>query len=226
MSPRHTTCRRRPRPGNALLEFVLTLPIIIFVTGLTIYMAIGMLTKQQTLVEARHRLFSSAGHGHWIPMNLEGWEPEDFEDDGTQRPRGTGEALNRLRPDVEPHTIEKTDNALAVDFWDRIWGNLPARHEMHAHRSFETQGSLWNFINRSTHAACYRDSSPWHYAHLDLWKVARSGPLQVIYRAFKDNLEPDVAEHFEPTREDIINRWFHAGDAADEEEQDEDEGED
>ena len=59
---------RRRAPGNALVEFVLTLPIIFFMTGLTIYMSMAMLSKQQALVEARYRLYRTATNGYWPPM--------------------------------------------------------------------------------------------------------------------------------------------------------------
>jgi len=201
---------RGTRRGNALLEFVLTLPIIIFITGLTMYISFGMLSKQRALVDARRALWRSAGHGHWTAMRLEGHTPGQVEDDGTKRPRGTGEELDRLRPDVEPDTIARTADPQARDYWFRIWDNLPGRHESHAQRSFKTSGSLWNFIHRTAKAEHWRDSSPWHFAHLDAWKIARSGPLQEIFQAFRDHLEmARFAPHFEQTRDDIMNRWWH-----------------
>ena len=199
--------------GNALLEFVLTLPIIIFVTGLVIYMSLALLTKQQTIVEARHQLWHAVGYGGWSPMRLEGWEPDTGGDpEWGNRPRGTGEELDRLRQNVEPDTIRKVSSPRARDYWDRLWGNLPGRHETHASRSFETQGSLWNFIERTALADHWRDSSAWPFDHLDAWKIARSGPLRVIFESFRDNLSGDVADHFKPTRDDIIQRWWHGSD--------------
>ena len=47
----NTTARnrgaRRKARGNALLEFLLTIPIIVFVAGLTIAMSFAMLAKQK-----------------------------------------------------------------------------------------------------------------------------------------------------------------------------------
>ena len=202
-----TGCR-----GNALLEFVLTLPIIFFLTGLTMYLSFGMLSKQKALVDARRALWRSAGHGQWTEMRLEGHTPGLVEDDGTNRPRGTGEELDRLRPDVEPRTIVKTTNPRAQDYWYRIWDNLPGRHEAHASRSFADRvpGSMWGFLRKDTRAEHWRDTSPWHFHHLDAWKIARSGPLREIFQAFRDNLETArFAPHFEPTRDDVMNRWWH-----------------
>ncbi|HUW99957.1 MAG: hypothetical protein WBD63_08370 [Phycisphaerae bacterium] len=206
---------RRHRRGNALLEFLLTLPILIFVTGLTIYMSLAMLTKQQALVDARHQLWHAAQYGGWSALKLEGWtptQPTGDEEDYGNRPRGGGDELERLRPEIEPATVQKTSNADALEYWERLWGNLPGRHETHAERSFETQGSMWDFLARTAQAVHWRDSSPWHFHHLDAWKIARSGPLREIFDPFSEYLGGDVAEHFRDTRDDIIKRWFHGYD--------------
>jgi len=216
-----TPKRRRARKGNALLEFVLTLPIIIFMAGLTMYMSFAMLTQQKALVACRRSLWRSAGHGHWTPMKLEGTEPilDDIDDD-THRPRGAGEELERLRPEVEPETLARTSNPRAREYWFRIWDNLPGRHESEASRSFKTTGRLWNFIRRTSHAKHQRDSSPWHFYHIDAWKIARAGPLKEIFDAFYDHLEMETfAPHFEPTRDDIMRRWWHGDDVLREEDQ-------
>ncbi|KPK48569.1 MAG: hypothetical protein AMK72_06620 [Planctomycetes bacterium SM23_25] len=212
--------RRRARRGNALLEFVLTLPIIIFMAGVTMYMSFAMLAKQQALVLCRRSLWASAGHGHWTSMKLEGTLPGMNEDDGTKRPRGHGEELDRLREDVEPETIATTTNPRAREYWFRIWDNLPGRHESEASQSFKRSGRLWNFIKRTAHADHKRDSSPWHFYHLDAWKIARAGPLREIFEAFHEHLEMETfAPHFEPTREDIMRRWWHGDDILQEEDQ-------
>ena len=214
--------RGRARRGNALLEFALTLPIIIFMAGLTMYMSFAMLTKQKVLVDCRRNLWASAGHGHWTDLKLEGYTPsEPEEDDGTHRPRGAGEELDRLQRDIQNDALAETANPKAREYWYRLWANLPGRHESEASRSFETSGSLWNFIDRTAHAKHLRDSSPWHFYHIDAWKVARSGPLKEIFEAFRDNLEMEqFAPHFEPTRDDIMRRWWHGDDILAEEDQD------
>ena len=208
---------RSARRGNALLEFLLTLPILIFVTGLTIYMSLAMLAKQQALVQARHHLWHAARHSDWSPLKLEGWapvEPDDEEDYGN-RPRGSGDELERLRSEVEPATLQRTSDADAREYWERFWGNLPGRHETHAAWSFEAEGSLWDFLNRTALAAHWHDSSPWRFYHLDAWRIARSGPLRPVFESFGTYLGGSVADHFRPTRDDIINRWFHGQDVLD-----------
>jgi hypothetical protein len=204
--------------GNALLEFLLALPIVVFLTGLAIYMSLALLTKQQVIVEARHRLWQGAQHGHWSDLNLDpNWDPRAGT--GTNdMPRGRGEELDRLRPEVEPPTLASSSNPGAVDYWLRVYGNLPGRHQAQASRWFQTQGSLWSFLNRQAASEYWRDSSPWHFHHLDAWKIARSGPLKPIFESFRHNLQGDVAEHFKEVRDDILHRMFHAsGDELDDE---------
>jgi len=201
---------RRPRAGNALLEFILTLPIVIFVAGLTIYMSMAMLTRQQTLVDARRVVLNASNTDNgWSSMQLETWLPGLRRNLRANLPRGTGEELERLRREIEPDTVAKTSNALARDYWNRIWINLPGRREVHTSRSFTTQGRMWDFIDKTATADRWADTSPWYFHDLDTWQIARSGPLEDIFKAFYNNLQGPVAAHFQPTRDDIIQRWWH-----------------
>jgi len=202
--------RNRARRGNALLEFVLTLPIVVFLAGLAIYMSLAMLAKQQAVRASRHSLWSEAQHGHWSDLNLdEGWDPLAGAGD-RDHPRGRGEELERLRQEIEPATIARTSNPDAQTYWYRLWGNLPGRHRSFAAKTFEARGSLWDFLDRRAESEYFRDSSPWHYYHIDAWKIARSGPLRHIFDSFRENLQGDVAEHFKEVRDEIIRRMFHA----------------
>ena len=215
MSPTrcHLRTVRRRAPGNALLEFALTLPIIIFMTGVTIYMAMAMLTKQQAVVEARYHLWIAA-NGSWAPMKLEGWAPTGNLPDpsGGDMPRGSGDELTRLYPEVFQPALNATTSSMAQDYANRIWGNLPGRQHTHAERSFQSRGGLWDFIDHTATSDHYRDTSPWHFYDLDAWKIARTGPCKAIFEAFRDNLPATVAPHFKPTRDDIYNHWWHAND--------------
>jgi hypothetical protein len=213
MGPRGRRAGRRSggaRRGNALLEFVLTLPIIIFMAGLTIYMAKAMLTRQTALVEARHHLFDAA-NGGWSPMILPDTVPveDPVRDHAGDMPRGTGEELDRLKSDVESPTLAATPDDHG--YWQDIWDNLPGRHHTHQDESFKV-AKMWNFIDTTASADFYRDSSSWHFNHLDAWRIARSGPLKEIFNAFHDNLPPDVPAPFKQTRDDIFYRWWHGGD--------------
>jgi hypothetical protein len=212
-----TTRRRagRARRGNALLEFVLTLPIIIFIAGLTLYMSIAMMTKQTAVVEARHKLWSTA-HGGWsmmriyTPAGTDAYQMGPRPDSGDM-PRGSGEELDRLRPEVEPSTLATTSNALARQFWQDTWNNLPGRQHVEDKEKFEV-APMWNFIDTNTSSDHYRDSDVWKFYHMDQWRIARGGPVKEIFDAFNNNINigTPVPEPFKKTRDDIIKRWFHA----------------
>jgi len=211
--------RRRARPGNALIEFVLTLPIIVFMCGTTMYMSFAMLTRQQALIEARYRIWNSANNDPWSRMKLEGFDPVGSTPPARvgwgSKPRGYGEELDRLRADVNAKSVARATNAQARDYWERLWDNLPGRSTIQVSRTFKSSGSLWNFIDHTTTADHFRDSSPWHYYHIDAWKIARSGPLRDIFLAFRDNLQGQVAPHFQTTRDDILHRWWDTNDLSD-----------
>jgi len=202
---------RRPKAGNALIEFILTLPIVIFVAGLAIYMSMAMLTRQQALVDARRIILNASNTDDgWSSMKLETWLPGIRRSMRLNLPRGTGEELDRLRQEIEGDTIARTSNALARDYWNRIWENLPGRREVHTSRSFTTKGRMWDFIEKTATADRWADTSPWYFHDMDTWQIARSGPLAKIFEAFYDNLSRgQVAPHFQPTRDDIIQRWWH-----------------
>ena len=206
---------RRRAPGNALVEFVLTLPIIFFMTGLTIYMSMAMLSKQQALVEARYNLYRTASNGYWPPMigvALTDTSYTNSPRDGDM-PRGSGPELDRLYPEVAPQALASTSNGQAREYWQRIWTNLPGRHETRAEKSFETKGRMWDFIERPARANHVRDSSPWYFDHLDAWRIARAGPLAELFGIFRLEFENSSGlNQFESTRKEFFRRLFHAGD--------------
>jgi len=215
--------RRRRARGNAILEFVLTLPILFFVTGLTMYMAIAMLTKQHAVLEARCNLWESGGW-YWPPMKLEGYTPLPVSSpipvpaNAGDMPRGSGDDLAWLIPEIEPKILATTTNPEARNDWAQIRDNMPGRHQTHTSESFTTDGQMWNFIDKTASGDHYRDSSPWHYDHLDIWKIMRCEAAKEIWQDFYTHLyspPPMTSEPFYDTCHDILNRWFEAKDILD-----------
>ena len=204
--------RRRPAAGNALIEFILTLPIVVFVAGLTIYMSTAMLTRQQALFEARHIILNSSNTDDgWSSMKgLETWLPGVGGHHANDNlPRGTGEELDRLRADIYNDTFAKCSSAAARDYGELIWSNLPGRRDVHTSASFTTSGRMWDFIEKTVTADRCGDTSPWYYHDLDTWQMARASALQDVFKAFYSNLQGSVAPHFQATRDDIVQRWWH-----------------
>lgn len=236
MNSTNSTIRRRHRArGNALIEFALTLPIIFFLIGLVMYMGLAMLTKQQSLVAARHNLWHAAAW-YWPPMKLEGYTPPanpSAPADAGDMPRGEGEDLARLLDDLQKPPgppSSWSSNGAACNYWSRIWGNLPGRHHTEASRSFDpTAGPIYNWINRTATSEHFRDSSPWHFYHLDAWRIARSGPLNEVAAAFINTLQahpaaveppkgqPYPLDFYSGVRDQIIKRWWHGSDVLDDE---------
>ena len=201
---------RRPRPGNALVEFILTLPIVVFVAGLAIYMSSAMLTRQQALIDARRVVLNASNTDDgWSSEKLELWLPGLGRHGRVDLPRGTGAELDQLRQEIYNDTVGRATGPAAVDYWARIWTNLPGRREVHTSRSFTTKGKMWDFIEKTATADRYADTSPWYFHDLDTWQIARSGPLQDVFKAFYYNLQGPVAPHFQATRDEVISRWWH-----------------
>jgi hypothetical protein len=211
------TRRRRSasaRPGNALIEFLLCIPVIVFIAGLTMYMSMAMVTRQDALVEARYELWTSASNNAWSLEQLDGFDPSSFTPPKTgygQKPRGYGEELDRLRPEVEPKALAATQDTKAGDYWRRLWDNLPGRSNIEVSKTFTSSGKMWDFIDHTAMAQHWRDASEWRYYHLDAWKIMRTGPLQEIYNAFNDHLQASVAPHFQQVHDDIMSRWWDTG---------------
>jgi hypothetical protein len=212
----------RTRRGNALIEFLLTVPILGFMMALTVYMSFAMLTRQQAIIEARAKLWHSVNNDAWSAMKLEGYDPNAGgappQTGWGDKPRGSGEELTRLQPDIQQTTIARVSSAKGRDYWERLWENLPGRSDIKVSRSFKTSGTVWDFIDHNASGDHTRDSSAWHFYHLDAWKIARSGPLSEIFNAFDKNMNTEGGlGFFDKTRDDIIKRWWHGTDILDSE---------
>jgi hypothetical protein len=183
---------------------------------------------------ARHNLWHAAGW-YWPPMQLEGYTPAadpTAPANAGNMPRGEGEDLARLLEDLQKPPgppSSWSSNGAARNYWSRIWGNLPGRHHTTASQSFETEGAMWNWIHKTATSEHFRDSSPWHFYHLDAWKIARSGPLNEIAAEFINTLlahpagqeppkgQPYDLDFYNGVRDDIIRRWWHGSDVLDDE---------
>jgi hypothetical protein len=171
-------------------------------------MSTAMLTKQKTLISARHSLWNSAAHRAWTQMNLDpGWNPAASGGQEGDMPRGTGEGLDQLQNRIEPPILQQADNADAIEYFQRVWGNLPGRHEQHSRTGFSTGAPLWSFLNRTVEGDHYRDSSPWPIWHLNAWKICQENTLLEFRETFHAELDV-VQEPFEYTRDLILNNLF------------------
>ncbi|MDK1032318.1 MAG: hypothetical protein QGD94_09955 [Planctomycetia bacterium] len=190
------------------MEFCMSLPIIIAVVGLTIYFSFAMLTKQETLIAARHSLWNAAAYGAWSQMNLDpNWNPTEGTSQGGNTPRGVGKGLDDLAQRIQPAILALSGNGVATDYFDRVWGNLPARHEQHSTKQFDTKTQLWSWLDSTVKAAHYRDSSEWTIWHINAWKICQENTLADFHKVFHGELDV-VEEPFEYTRDRILKNLF------------------
>jgi hypothetical protein len=192
------------------------LPIIMMLAGLTMFMSFAMLARQEALIDARYRVWSSANNNAWSLENLEGFDPVAWTPPAKvgygSMPRGYGEELDLLRQDIDSKMLSTSDNSRADNFWQRLRDNLPGRSSINVSKQWQSTGQLWwAHLDHTATAAHFRDASEWRYYHLDAWQIARSGPLQDIYNAFNSNLNGQVFPYFQATRNDIMLRWWDTG---------------
>lgn len=198
-----------------MAEFILMLPVMIFIVALGTYLAIGMRTKQLTLIDARFDLWRHINHWwHRWDDSSHGWSewnPDATGEIGTgaaggNRPRGTGEALEYLYENAGVHARNATNNSQADALFRRIWNNLAGRHEVRRSQTFQTV-DLVDFLEGPVKAKHVMDSSTWPIAHERYWMLAQYGPMKVINGIFHEGLQ-DVPPEFMRMREEVLHNWF------------------
>ncbi|MBN2584241.1 MAG: hypothetical protein JXL80_14355 [Planctomycetes bacterium] len=207
---------RRPyRRGAAMVEFLLMIPIIVFVISIGCYMAIGMRCKQDTLVRSRYDLWLNINQWwHDWDEEVTHWSAWDTGANGSipspvnegNRPRGTGEALEHLYDEAGREAYETSSNMETQDYFRRIWNNLPGRHVVRRTRTLETSEAV-SFLESDVHGRHIMDSSTWPVAHLRLWYFAQYGPMKEINDIFHDELD-DMPDEYKRVREEILHNWF------------------
>lgn len=206
--------RRRER-GGAMVEFILMIPLMIFIVVLGTYLALGMRTKQLVLVDARFDLWRNINNWwrYWDDSS-HGWPEWDANAigeigggaDSSNRPRGTGEALDYLYENAGAYARDVTTNSQADEYFRRIWNNLPGRHEVRRGQMLQS-AEMTSFLDGEVKARHVMDSSAWPIAHLRLWILAQHGPMKEINEIFHEELQ-DVPPEFMRMREEVFHNWF------------------
>jgi len=198
-----------------MVEFILMLPLMIFIAVLGTYLALGMRTKQLTLIDARFDLWRNINHWwHYWDDSSHGWsewDPDATGEIGTgaaggNRPRGTGEALDYLYENAGAEARNMTNNSEADEYFRRIWNNLPGRHEVRRGQMLRT-AELVDFLEGEVKARHLLDSSAWPIAHERFWILAQHGPMKEINEIFHEELE-DVPPEFMRMRDEVLHNWF------------------
>jgi len=211
----HAPARRKTRPGGAMVEFLLMIPILLFIMALGGYMALGMRTKQDTLVRSRYDLWRNINQwwhdwddavAYWSDWDPTASGPIGTPVDTSNRPRGSGEALEYLYKEAGDDAYGMTDNAQAQAFFRTIWNNLPGRHVVRRGRTLEA-AEIVRFLSSEIRGRHQMDSSTWPIAHLRLWYFAQYGPMQEINGIFHDELA-DVPDEFKRVRDEVLHNWF------------------
>jgi hypothetical protein len=198
-----------------MFEFLLMVPLLMFILALGGYLALGMRSKQDTLVRSRYDLWLNINQWwHNWTEEVTHWSAWDTGADGPigsaantgNRPRGTGEELEYLYKEAGADAYNATDNTMARAYFRTIWNNLPGRHVVRRSRTLETASAV-EFLASEIRGQHTMDSSTWPVAHLRLWHFAQQGPMKEINQIFNEELQ-DVPDEYKRARAEILHNWF------------------
>lgn len=224
--------RRRSCRGEAMLEFVGVLPILLFIFGMAAFLGIGLNVKEGSQVEVRQNLWEQAArHGWWHHYNTASrsdgtWTPWDpfangnigsGTSTGTEyKPRGTGEELDYLYSNAGDQAMAVTGNAMAEDYYRRVWNNLCGRHFCESVKEYRTGSDMFKWLDatergpgddRRINSPYYSDSPTWVHGQIPLWLIAQYGPMVRIRSAFETHLAP-VPQEFRRMAKELLHAWF------------------
>jgi len=214
--------------GSAMLEFVLFLPIMLFIGGLAIYLALGIYVKERSWVKVRQEVWNGSGRNQrnegtdWQPYSTSrrtdgSWSPWDpfatgdiGEGAGTStkaEPRGEGDELDYLFDNAGSNALSATSEPLAVDYFHRIWNNLCGRRLATVSANYRTNEDMYKWMNATVTTQYASDTPTWVHGQLPIWLIAQYGPMAEIKAAFDLHLTGVPAE-FNRMAEELRHSWF------------------
>jgi hypothetical protein len=211
-----------------MVEFVLLLPLIILVCGLSMYLAMGLSTKEDLVVHTRYKVWRDAQDTYMMPnwfwrddLNDGTWSPYDPTANGqagtgtgnpdANRPRGTGDALAYALTNAGDAAYSAANNNAAQDLFNRVWNNLPGRYDVKQNVYFSSATPLYSYLNGTIYSELQNDTADWTHGQLPLWIIAQSGPMQQINSIFTNTLGQNAAnlpEPFQRMGEEVLHGWF------------------
>ena len=206
-----------------MFEFLLLLPIILFLTGLAAYLGMGLDIKQDTQIQVRASVWEEAARRGWwhhydTASRQDGtwpaWDPYANgsigvgADTGTdEKPRGTGDEFDFLYSNAGDQAMAITGNSMAQDYYRRIWNNLCGRHWCHKEQRFDTTSQMYTWLRGNIRSEYRNDSPTWVHGQLPPWLIAQHGPMVRIKTAFETHLAP-VPPEFRRMAKELLHAWF------------------
>jgi len=223
---------RRRVPGAAMVEFVLLLPIIILITGLSMYLALGLSTKEDLAVHTRYQVWRDLQDSYMSPTwwwrdDMGGdpnstrwdgtWSPGDLTANGApgtgcgtqSQPRGTGDALDYVLANAGQEADSFTSNPAAQQLFNLAWNNLPGRYDVRQSVDYESATPLYKYLNGNIYCELQIDTPDWTHGQLPLWVIAngQDGPMSQVRQIFTNALA-NVPEPFQKMNQEVIHGWF------------------
>jgi hypothetical protein len=211
-----------------MLEFLLFLPIMLFIGGLAIYLALGIHVKERSWVKVRQEVWNSGGRNQnnngtdWQPYYTAGrtdgswspWDPSATGDIGDgaatsteAEPRGTGEELDYLFTNAGSNALSATGESLSIDYFHRIWNNLCGRRLATVSGRYTTHSDMFEWMDATIRTQYASDTPTWVHGQLPIWLIAQYGPMAEIKAAFDRHLST-VPPEFDRMASELRHSWF------------------
>jgi hypothetical protein len=219
-----------------MVEFVILLPFIILITGLGMYLALGLTAKEDLLVQTRcnvwnHSLGNTTDQGPWqsFDPNATGAAGSGTSDEDPDHPRGTGDALDYALANAGQEAESAATNNAAQDLFNRVWNNLPGRNDLKKSVDYEKATPAFNFLNGNINYELQLDTADWVHGYnayyvfdasqpfqvqpgdsrqLPLWAIAQYGPMQQINTIFTQTFGSNLPEPFQRMGQEVLHGWF------------------
>ena len=230
------TNKGRRRPGAAMVEFVILLPIIILIIGLSMYLAMGLAAKENLVVQTRYLAWNhSQGDtndpGTWpsFDPNATGAAGSGTSNEDPNHPRGTGDALNYALANAGQQAESSISNNSAQDLFNRVWNNLPGRNDAIKNDDFEKAPPAFKYLNGNIYAELQLDTADWVHGQnayyvfdpsqtfqvqpgdsrqLPRGALAQYGPMQQINTIFSQTFGSNLPQPFQRMGQEVLHGWF------------------
>lgn len=181
---RKTGRPRRPRwhrPGTAMTEFVLTLPFLAVITGLTFFFGWSLMHKHQVLVADRYSAWQRIETGSW--PSEEKLNEIVFDDKASSVSLNSSAGIGETAEDLaaEAGAFGARTEGLASEL---LLHRLPRGRHARVTAEFDANQALWERFSGAVTHRHGREGITWRRDEVNCWRTLRD----LYYSDFDDGL--------------------------------------
>ena len=158
------------RRGTAVVEFVLAIPFLAFILGITFFFGWALMHKQKVMIADRYSA--------WQRVETGSWPGEDRLNNLVFNGRAADVNLSSEEPvwetadDLVNQTgqISRQSEMLADEL---VLQRFPAGHRAHVAASFDPEETLWQRYTGAIHHRYGREGITWRRAEVSCWLTLR-----------------------------------------------------